>query len=102
MPGAISPATDLPEGDRLDWSTAPNAEVTIDVSELVPPEPMMKILATLETLPPGASLLVHHVRRPIHLYPQLDERGYLHATRDVGTQNVEILVRKPLAAGGGA
>lgn len=101
-PGADSPARDVPDGDRLDWSTAPNAEVAIDVSELVPPEPMMKILATLDTLPTGSSLLVHHVRRPIHLYPQLDERGYLHATRDIGPRNVEILVHKPLAADGDA
>src|SRR5690606_38430421 len=54
----------------LDWD-APTAAVTIDVSELVPPEPMIKILEAIAELPPGGTLLVHHVRRPVHLYPRL-------------------------------
>jgi uncharacterized protein (DUF2249 family) len=78
---------------EVDWS-APAAEVTIDVSELVPPEPMVKILQTLETLPDGSRLLVHHVRRPIHLYDRLDEMGYAHATRDLGPGRVEVMIQK--------
>ena len=72
--------------------------VTIDVSELVPPEPMVKILQTLEGLPEGARLLVHHVRRPIHLYDRLDEMGYPHATRELGPDRVEVMIEKPAAA----
>ena len=78
----------------VDWNTHPSAEVTIDVSELVPPEPMIKILETLETLPVDGRLLVHHVRRPIHLYDRLDEIGYSHETRDLGPGNVEVLIQK--------
>jgi uncharacterized protein (DUF2249 family) len=78
---------------EVDWS-APAAEVTIDVSELVPPEPMVKILQTLETLPEGSRLLVHHVRRPIHVYDRLDEMGYAHATRELGPGKVEVLIQK--------
>ncbi len=77
-----------------DWESMANAEVTIDVSELVPPEPMMKILATLEGMPDGTTLLVHHVRRPMHLYPQLDDLGYGHMTRDIGPNQVEVLIHK--------
>lgn len=83
--------------DEVDWS-APAAEVTIDVSELVPPEPMVKILQTLETLPDGSRLLVHHVRRPIHLYDRLDEMGYAHATRDLGPGRVEVMIQKRAGA----
>ncbi len=73
----------------------PTATLTIDVSELVPPEPMVRILETLAELPPGAVLLVHHVRRPVHLYPRLDELGCQHETRELAPNRVEILIRKP-------
>ena len=81
----------------LDWNAA-DATITIDVSELVPPEPLVRIMEALERLPPGGSLRVHHVRRPMHLYPRLDERGYRHETRDIGPGRVELLIQKPLAA----
>lgn len=84
--------------EAVDWSAAPSAEVTIDVSELVPPEPMIKILETLETLPVDGRLLVHHVRRPIHLYDRLDELGYAHDTRDIGPGRVEVMIQKRLAS----
>jgi uncharacterized protein (DUF2249 family) len=87
-----------PVTDDGDWESMATAEVTIDVSELVPPEPMMKILGTLEGMPDGTTLLVHHVRRPMHLYPQLDDLGYRHNTREVETGQVEVLIHKPLAA----
>ena len=89
-PAADEPA---PVSGEVDWS-APASEVTIDVSELVPPEPMVKILQMLETLPNGSRLLVHHVRRPIHLYDRLDEMGYAHATRDLGPGQVEVMIQK--------
>jgi len=69
--------------------------ITIDVSELVPPEPMMRILSALEEMTPGKTLLVHHVRRPMFLYPQLDDLGYLHETRELGPSEIEILIHKP-------
>jgi hypothetical protein len=55
---------------------------------------MIKILETLETLPVDARLLVHHVRRPIHLYDRLDEIGYAHETRDLGPGKIEVLIQK--------
>jgi uncharacterized protein (DUF2249 family) len=79
-------------------SWAGDETITIDVSELVPPEPMMRILGALEEMEPGKTLLVHHVRRPMFLYPQLDDLGYLHETRDLGPSDIEILIHKPEAA----
>ncbi len=90
-------ATSARPGDTVEdtsW-TSPTASITIDVSELVPPEPMVRILSALENLRTGESLLVHHVRRPIHLYPQLDDAGYRHETRDVGPGKVDLLIEKP-------
>lgn len=76
----------------------PSATLTIDVSELVPPEPMIRILEALEQLPEGGTLLVHHVRRPMHLYPRLDTLGYRHETRELGPDRIEVLIEK--TAGG--
>lgn len=81
---------------ETEWES-PTATITIDVSELVPPEPMIRILEALEELPDGGSLLVHHVRRPMHLYPRLDELGYVHQTRDLAPGQVEVLIEKPAA-----
>jgi len=71
--------------------------ITIDVSDLIPPEPMVRILDALEALPPSESLFVYHVRRPMFLYPQLDALGYLHETREIATGHVEIVIHKPAA-----
>lgn len=84
-----------------EWD-APAQTLTIDVSELVPPEPMIRILTALEELPPGATLLVHHVRRPMHLYPRLDELGYRHETRELGPNRVEVLIEKAGSPAGDA
>jgi uncharacterized protein (DUF2249 family) len=78
----------------LAWQ-APAASLTIDVSELVPPEPLVKIMEALEALPPGETLLVHHVRRPIHLYPRLDALGCRHETREIAPGRIELLIAKP-------
>ena len=86
-----------PEGGARDdarWE-APAATVTVDVSDLVPPEPMVRILEALDRLPPGETLLVQHVRRPVFLYPRLDALGYEHETRELGPGRVEIRIRKP-------
>lgn len=79
----------------VDWDAPATAEVTIDVRELVPPEPMIRVLRALEALPEGGRLLVHHVRRPIHLYDRLDEMGYAHDTREMGPDRVDVLIQKP-------
>lgn len=73
----------------------PAQVVTIDVSELVPPEPMVRILEAAAQLEPGQVLLVHHVRRPVYLYPRLDALGYVHETRELSPDTVEIMIRRP-------
>jgi uncharacterized protein (DUF2249 family) len=67
----------------------------LDVRGLEPPEPMVQILERLDTLAPGQRLVVLHERRPMFLYPQLDERGFVHDTEEVEPGLVRIVVRRP-------
>lgn len=69
------------------------ATITLDVKGLEPPEPMVRVLAALEHLPKGATLLVLHERRPLFLYPKLDERGFEHTTQEIAPGDVRILIR---------
>ncbi|HET7874371.1 MAG TPA: DUF2249 domain-containing protein [Methylomirabilota bacterium] len=66
---------------------------TIDVRGLEPPEPMVRILEALERLTPDDTLEVLHERRPMFLYPQLDERGFTHETDEVEPGMVRIRIR---------
>jgi uncharacterized protein (DUF2249 family) len=50
--------------------------VEVDARGLEPPQPLVKILESLAALPAGAELLAHTDRRPMHLYSQLEQRGF--------------------------
>lgn len=52
------------------------AAVELDARGLEPPQPMVKILEAVETLPVHAELHARTDRRPMHLYAQLEERGF--------------------------
>ncbi len=95
----------LPKAEAAPAPTpAPVAEeqpaeiVQIDVSDLVPPEPMVRILEAAQRLQPGQMLLVEHQRRPVYLYPRLEELGYTHETRELAANRIEIRIRKPAAS----
>lgn len=49
--------------------------VLLDNRGLSPPEPMLRILTALESLAPGGQIVARMDRRPIFLFPELDERG---------------------------
>lgn len=53
----------------------------LDVRQLDPPEPLVRILEAIEHLPPGEYLHVRHRREPYPLYAILEESGYAHFTR---------------------
>lgn len=50
--------------------------IEVDARGLEPPQPMVKILEALEDLPAGAGLRARTDRRPMHLYAQLEARGF--------------------------
>lgn len=58
-----------------------NAQIIeVDARGLEPPEPMVKILTALHALPVGTQMHALTDRRPVHLYPQLAERGFTGET----------------------
>ena len=71
------------------------AVVHLDVSDLVPPEPMVRILEAASKLKDGQTLVVEHQRRPVYLYPQLDAQGFVHETKELGPGRVQIRIRRP-------
>ena len=71
----------------------------IDVRGLEPPHPMVVVLEEADRLGPGEHLEVIHDRRPVFLYPQLDERGLEHETDEPEPGVVRIVIRKK--GGGG-
>ena len=60
-------------------STGENV-VDLDARGLEPPQPLVKILEALAALPTGTELHARTDRRPMHLYPQLEERGFTAET----------------------
>lgn len=64
----------------------------LDNRGLEPPQPMMRTLAALEELDDGQTLIIINDRRPMFLFEQLDELGYLYLTdqQDDGSYRVTI------------
>jgi uncharacterized protein (DUF2249 family) len=83
----------LPGRMAAESAVPPVASVTIDVSQLTPPEPMIRVLGALAQLQINETLLVRHVQRPMYLYAKLDEMGYAHQTWEMGPKHFEILIR---------
>ena len=67
-------ATSKPSCACSDATSAKLLEV--DARGLEPPQPMVKILEALAALPAGVELQARTDRRPLHLYAQLEERGF--------------------------
>lgn len=67
--------------------------VEIDARGLEPPEPMVRILEALSTLPAGGTLLARTDRRPMHLYPLLAERGFMTETQEQSDGSFLTLIR---------
>lgn len=49
--------------------------VLLDNRGLQPPEPMLRILAALDSLESGGQIVAKMDRRPMFLFPELEERG---------------------------
>lgn len=66
--------------------------LVIDARELLPPEPMHRVLDALPSLAPGEALSLLLYREPFPLYAVLQERGFTwHTTlADDGTYTIEV------------
>ncbi len=51
--------------------------ITVDARGLEPPQPLVTILEALTQLPAGAQMRALTDRRPMHLYAQLTDRGFV-------------------------
>jgi uncharacterized protein (DUF2249 family) len=76
----------------------PINEILVDARGLEPPEPMEKVMQTLDLLRPGQSIRMLLHREPFPLYAILAERGYRHETRMEADGSYVILIR-PLDEG---
>lgn len=68
--------------------------IELNVHELQPPEPMMKILENLNRVDERSVMLVRHHREPVLLYPKLEERGYYAYCKKISDENYKILIAK--------
>ena len=66
--------------------------VSINVSELEPPEPMERIFASLQQLQAGQLLRVRHRREPFPIYSMLDQASYQHYCIDLGAETYLIYI----------
>lgn len=82
----------VPVGDEV----PPDDETTmfLDVRGLEPPEPMMRTLAALDTLPAGRTLVQINARVPRFLLPVLAERGFTWEVDDSREGRVLVRIRQ--------
>ncbi len=67
-------------------------EHRVDVSELAPPEPFERVLATVRTLGDGEYVRMLHRREPFPLYSMLTKLGFAHLARPGTETEVEVLI----------
>ena len=74
--------------------TAHPAETWLDVRGLEPPDPMVRTLTALESLPDGHTLVQVNVRVPRFLLPILAERGFEHEMDESMPDRVLVRIRR--------
>lgn len=67
----------------------------VDGRGLEPPEPMMRILAAVETLKPGATIRARTDRQPIHLHAELHARGVHYASEQTSDETWITTISRP-------
>jgi TusA-related sulfurtransferase len=67
--------------------------ILLDVRGLEPPEPMVRTLEALATMPRGRTLVQINVRMPQFLIPKLEERGFTYEVREQSADLVRIFIR---------
>ena len=66
----------------------------LDNRGLEPPQPMMRTLKKLESMKKGEQLAIINDRRPMFLYEELDEMGFLHETEAQEDGSFKITITK--------
>lgn len=84
-----APARERP----LQWNEG--GTIHVDVRGLAPPQPLVAILRLVRSALPGTTIVVHHDRDPVMLYPELAEHGW-EAQRMAGDPGELRLLLRPL------
>ena len=74
-PNAVAPI-DMVESNADAPETWADPAYYLDCTELAPPQPIVRILARLETMAEGEVLFALLSREPVLLYPELKARGH--------------------------
>lgn len=75
----------------------PSTEQWLDVRDLEPPEPMVRTLAALESLPTGHTLVQVNARVPQFLLPILEERGWQYTVDETQADRVLVRITRPVS-----
>ncbi|MCB5203476.1 DUF2249 domain-containing protein [Neorhizobium sp. T786] len=72
----------------------PEPSIDLDLSDLDPPEPMVRLLAEAERLDPGEVIFAVLSREPLFLFPELTRRGHQWVGNfDAGGTFYRIMIR---------
>jgi uncharacterized protein (DUF2249 family) len=74
--------------------------VDLDARGLEPPQPMVKVLEAITQLPAGARLRARTDRRPMHLYAQLEQRGFRATSEEQADGSFITLIERAAPPGG--
>jgi hypothetical protein len=80
------------KGQSRRWVDADG--IHIDVRGLPPPQPMLSILALVESIRDATPVVVHHERDPLFLYPELAEIGWTSERLDAPAGEVRLLLTR--------
>jgi uncharacterized protein (DUF2249 family) len=101
---AASPASTTPPATGpVAQPVAPSAAnpqtqvIEVDARGLEPPQPLVKILEALASLPESSRLRAHTDRRPMHLLDQLNERGFVGESQEQADGSFVTLICRPAA-----
>lgn len=82
----------------VDAATWPEPAVALDLSDLEPPQPMVRILSKLEEMAEGEVLFAVLAREPMFLFPELSKRGHQWVGNfDKAGTAFRIMIRKGTA-----
>lgn len=87
------PPAAVAQPGRDDASAWPAPSQTLDNRGMMPPEPMVITLETLERMTPGEVLEGWYDRDPLLLYPELQTRGHAAHCEKTGASEYRVLIR---------
>lgn len=81
--------------DRFENAPTDRLAATLDARDLPPPQPLQNTLERLAALDDDTVLVQLNDRRPQHLYPKLEDRGYAYESVEDDAVVTAIWVPEP-------